>query len=140
MVTSISREIDSDECVVRGIFHSLHVRSDGKIKREALLPPPGSGDVSLIRSQWIGATEIKGLIKRISIPNQIYFGVALVSVNKIKERVSLFENSYKNIHIIATPLPREKDTNTEGNIILKDFDNPYHADMCYPEPYPNVVA
>src|SRR4051812_46331858 len=104
----IPRKIASDELLVRSIFHSLHVSSKDKLRREAFLPAPGGKEVSVLRLKYTCENGCKNHSLTIKMQNQTYQGLALIRVEMVlSSNNNLFKTSTGqpiSVSSIATPL------------------------------------
>lgn len=138
----VPKEISSDEPWLRCIFHPLHF-SNGKLKREALLPPPNRGrnDVSLLRNMYM---PLEDCIKH-GRSTQMGMGqsfIAIASVTrkdvlenndwaKTKDKTGCFNGTFADIYY--APMNANQYVSLEVNVYSKDSecDLPAHADLRY---------
>ena len=141
----VSKEVTKDELCLRCIFHPLHY-SKGKLKREALLPPPNQGrnDVSFLRQLYMSVecciqhgrkTDMGGL--------QTFCAVASLTRNDVLNTnlwaETLDSSGKKNgtfADIYYAPMHAGEYVDTTKDIYLDDLncDLPAHADLRYDSP------
>lgn len=73
-------QVDDRERIVRAICTPYHVRSNGKLKWQAFDPPAGSDEVSVIRHDYISASECKFRGKQLAVvaAQKEYKGLAVI--------------------------------------------------------------
>ena len=81
------REIADEEAIARGIFYSYHIDKKGRLKPEAYRSPPGKDEVSVMRSDWIGAHVCKHRSKKLEdkSQNKTYKGLAVLSAKQVAQ-------------------------------------------------------
>jgi len=79
--------INDDENIVRGICSPFHVSKKGELTRRAYDPTPNTDEVSVFRSDMIGADICKQKSKELENPTvkKVYRGLAVLSAKKIRE-------------------------------------------------------
>lgn len=87
MIT-IPIDIPGNENIVRGICSHYHIKN-GKLLHRAFAPPVGTDEVSVYRSDYIGADKCKQRTKKdaqnLNIkPQKIYLGLAVLSAKEIR--------------------------------------------------------
>lgn len=79
--------INNDENVVRAVFCPYHIKN-GKIKPQAFRPTPGTDEVSVMRSDWLGPDTCKKKAKEMekhnANPPKTYKGFAILSAGGIR--------------------------------------------------------
>ncbi len=128
---TIPKDFLPNEQIVRAIFEPLHYsKRKKKLKREALLPPHDSDEVSVLRIEFSNIQKCKSHIRNVRLKEYIGFAKFLASdVNKITT-----ENKNAPVHfrLVFSPLDenREKRDDIE-NITKNDAGVPVHADLVY---------
>ncbi len=132
----IPRKVDSEEVLVRSIFHSLHISlSKNKLKREAFLPGFGKNDVSVLRLLYTCADNCKNHSLKIHMGGQTYQGVALVhaktvtSANNPDYKTTVGESI--NVSTVGTPLDEVQKLIEEDPVYTDTPGVPMHADIFY---------
>ncbi len=77
-------EIGDNENIVRCICSPFHVDSKGKLKPGAYEPPPKSDEVSVIRSDIMGANFCKAKAKELETAKKFYKGLAVLQAGHIR--------------------------------------------------------
>lgn len=139
----IPKEIDNDEVIVRGIFHPFHwSNSKKKLKREALLPPSGSRDVSTLRLKYTNEHFCKRHVKKIAeeVPAYTYCGLATFFAGSIEKtnQEAIGKNSNQDIFIelVFSPMDDQKRYRTDFPIYDTDNGLPMHSDILYSQAMP----
>jgi hypothetical protein len=138
----VAKEISLDELCLRCIYHPLHI-SNGKLKREALLPPPNRdrNDVSLLRHTY---TSIEDCIKH-GERTQMGGAQSFIAIASIIRKDVLDNNEWAqtkdgmgNINgtcadIYYAPMHANQYVSLEIDVYANDSncDLPAHADLRY---------
>lgn len=110
--------IEQTEHLVRGIVHPLFCsRSKGILKLNAFLPPPRKNEVSMLRLTYTTADFCKNHSAQLSIPNQSYTGLAVLTAGQI-DSVNALDDSIRVI-VLSSPLP---DLEMHADLIYDGFD------------------
>ena len=102
--------------------------------RNALLPPHGHSDVSLLRLRYTNLDFCKRHAKSINIPDAKYWGLgAILSkhidlLNKKKEEIGI------TAKLVATPLNESFNIINNIEVYTDTPGLPMHADLVYDEP------
>lgn len=81
-------EIVSDhEVIVRGICSPFHVKSNGKVKKQAFHPTPRTDEVSVMRHDYLGPHICKARAQALENPekNKTYKGLAVLAAAQIRQ-------------------------------------------------------
>ena len=120
---AIPESICPDEILIRGIFHSVHVRSNGQLKPEAFLPRQNESGVSVLRLKYSTFSECYTILKEMPLKNQTFYGMAYI-------RSWLFASL--RLKAVSCPLTPDK-VAKEGPGFEGDDGSPMHAELRYPE-------
>ena len=133
----IPKELDPTEECIRCILHPLmYSISKRKLRREALLPPPNSNRVSLLRLDYTegGLPFCFRHGKSLSILGQDFVGLASVTPRAVKDCSDRILRPHANhAEIIYAPMHQGKYVDTSIDIDTQDpnVDLPMHADLTY---------
>lgn len=81
----VPKTIADDEICLRCVFHPFHIDSKGKIKREALIPPTGRNDVSLLRESYMPVQDCIEHARKLSNDRKIFTTLASLKRKDVKE-------------------------------------------------------
>lgn len=123
--------VDSEELLVRGILHPMFCsNSKNKLKREAFLPPPERRDVSLLRFLYTDDDFCKQHSKSLTIPNNIYKGLATFKTVHVYNAVTAAKAEIE-AHVKGTPIDINDNYIVSKPVYVGDPGLPMHADLLY---------
>lgn len=134
MPTPIPRSIAPAEALVRGIVHPLfYSRSKNRFKPEALLPPPGRTDVSVLRLSYTQAAFCKHHCRGLHIAGSIYVGLAVLLASAVADAAQ--QPNADPVRVEASPLDADNRP-VPANVAPGTADPglPMHADLMYSTP------
>jgi len=138
----VPKEIFTDELCLRCIYHPLHF-SNGKLKREALLPPPNKerNDVSLLRYSYMPIEKCIEHGQQTQMGGSQSF-VAIASITrkdvlennewaKLKDAKGIFNGTFADIYY--APMNANQYVSLDIDVYTNDSncDLPAHADLRY---------
>lgn len=138
----VLKNISLDEPCLRCIYHPLHF-SSGKLRREALLPPPNKGrnDVSLLRNTYITIEDcIKHGRNTQMGENQSFMAIASITRKDVLDNNNWAETRDEkgdyngtSADIYYAPMHANQYVSLEVDIYSNDpnCDLPAHADLRY---------
>ena len=147
----VPKDIAPDEPCLRCIFSPLHIDSKGKIKREALLPPPrkNRNDVSLLRQNYMSLDKCIVHGKRTNMgEGQFFMAIAAITLNDVIENnqwaLTSSNNSIPNgtsAMIYYAPMTNGEYVSMEVDVYSEDseIELPAHADMRYDSNLDEIV-
>ena len=135
----VDDEVLDEERLVRCIGHDLYYsRKHGRVTSTAYLPPPGSNEVSLLRSRYATADQCKQHAKSIRKGNYTYIGLALTAAQDIRSARKHFDTmpvypDGKAVELLirASPLDENLNPRTSRPVRSTDRGLPFHADLIY---------
>ncbi len=133
MRLKIDSDIKKEEVLVRCLLHPLWAKK-GKMSYNALLPPSGKRDVSLLRLKYTSLRFCKQHAKRINIKNTKYWGLGAFQskqidiLNKKKEEIGVSAN------LVSTPLGNDYKPVNDQQVYTNTPGLPMHADLLYDRP------
>jgi hypothetical protein len=86
-MTPLPIEITDDEAIARVIFPKFHLDRKGKVTQNAYRSPPDMDEISVMRSDWLGAHDCKALAKaKVENPakDRVYAGFAVLSAKHVR--------------------------------------------------------
>lgn len=78
-------DINDAENIVRGICSPYHVKKNGTLKPQAFDPTPKTDEVSVMRSDWLGANACKQQMKKLENKDKTYKGLAVLSAKCVRD-------------------------------------------------------
>lgn len=133
----VPKTLDPIEECIRCVLHPLMYRNSKKeLKREAMLPPPGSNKVSLLRLAYAegGLPFCVNHGKSLSISGQTFVGLASVTPQMVSEcSDSILKPHSMSAEVVYAPMHQGKYVDTTIDIDTQDpsVDLPMHADLTY---------
>lgn len=106
--------------------------STNKLKREAFLPPPDKCDVSVLRYIYTNDSFCKEHAKALSIPNNVYKGLATFKAIHVIEASNKINNGL-TAQVKGTPIDSKGNYIEKKPVFETDLGLPMHADLLYSE-------
>ena len=138
----VLKDIAPSEICLRCIFQPLYIKSNGLLKREALLPPPNRNrnDVSLLRQNYMSLEECISHGKNTHIDKQSFVAIASITRKDVQAN-NLWAHAkdstgYVNgttADIYYAPMSNGKYISLDIDVFSNDpdVDLPAHADLRY---------
>ncbi len=132
-MSKIDPNIQPWEVLIRCLLHPIWAKK-GKMYYNALLPPGGRNDVSLLRLQYTNLHFCKQHAKKIKIENTKYWGLGAFQakqtsiLNKRKKEIGISAN------LVATPLDENSNHLSNQEVHVDTPGLPMHADLLYEYP------
>ncbi len=129
-------ELESNELLVRGIFHPIfYSNSKGAVRREAFLPAPERADVSLLRHKYTNDNFCKNHSISLKIGDNEYCGMATFQVLHVATIVKETSQTEKiDVEIKGTPIDEYQNYIYTPPVFIDAPGLPMHADMIYETP------
>lgn len=133
----VPKNLDSTEVCIRCVLHPLMFsNSSHRLKREAMLPPPSSNKVSLLRLSYAegGISFCVKHGKSLSVAGQTFVGLASVTpqmVNDCSDKI--LKPHSMHAEVVYAPMHQGNyvDTSIDVDTQDPDVDLPMHADLTY---------
>lgn len=133
----VPKKLDPTEECIRCVFHPLMYSNSGKqLRREAMLPPPGTNKVSLLRLVYAegGLPFCFNHGKSFSLSGQTFVGLASVTPQMVSEcSDSVLRPHSMGAEVVYAPMHKGEYVDTTIDIDTQDpsVELPMHADLTY---------
>lgn len=133
----VSKKLDPTEECIRCVLHPLmYSNSKKQLRREAMLPPPDSNKVSLLRLAYTegGLPFCVKHGKSLSISGQTFVGLASITPQMVSEcSDSILKPQSMSAEVVYAPMHQGEYVDTSMDIDTQDpsVDLPMHADLTY---------
>lgn len=127
----IDKNVEGDELLVRAIIRPLFFSSK-KVQINAVLPPVGKHDVSLVRYRYKDAQFCKTHGQSLVVKDNFYCGLAVFKSDKVAE-VNAAHDKVK-AEVVASPLDDQNEVRSDWPIYVDDIGFPAHGSLLYDKP------
>lgn len=131
----VSKDVCPEEKCIRCVYHPLMIKTNGRLKREALLPPHNRKDVSLLRLKYTDENFCINHGKKTTLNNQIFYGLASFFVESVID-CNQWANATNNMikaEVKYSPISNGVYISKKDDVYTEDdsIDLPMHADLFY---------
>ncbi len=126
------------EICIRCVYHPIHIKSNGQIKREALLPMKGGTDVSLLRKEYMSIEQCIEHGKNINMNGNTFTALASITRADVEQN-NVWAQEQEDLSDIGAdiyyaPMHNNEYVSLEKDVYTDDEENcnlPAHADLKY---------